>query len=132
MQKEEIIECLTKFGYDYTVNGKSIDVKLGLSQTAIINFLENDTIKVTDKLIGWNFLTGLIPMSLKTAIIYNSIIIIFTTYIVFISFLKVDNATPYLFLFTMLALFMIFFLIYYSIKLESFKIQLNSFLKNNR
>ena len=69
-------------------------------------------------------------MSLKTAIIYNSIIIILTTYIVFISFLKVDNATPYLFLFTMLALFMIFFLIYYSIKLESFRIQLSSFIKN--
>ena len=130
MQKEEIIECLTKFGYDYTVNGNSINVKLGLSQIAIINFLENDTIKITDKLIGWNFLTGLITMSLKTAIIYNSIIIILTTYIVFISFLKVDNATPYLFLFTMLALFMIFFLIYYSIKLESFRIQLSSFIKN--
>ena len=130
MQKEEIIKCLTKFGYDYTVNSNSINIKLGLSQTAIINFLENDTIKITDKFIGWNFLTGLIPMSLKTAIIYNSIIIILTTYIVFISFLKVDNATPYLFLFTMLALFMIFFLIYYSIKLESFRIQLSNFIKN--
>ena len=130
MQKEEIIKCLTKFGYDYTVNSNSINVKLGLSQSAIINFLENDTIKITDKLIGWNFLTGLIPMSLKTAIIYNSIIIILTTYIVFISFLKVDNATPYLFLFTMLALFMIFFFIYYSIKLESFRIQLSNFIKN--
>ena len=129
MQKDEIIKCLTKFGYDYTVNSKSIDVKLGLSQTAIINFLENDTIKVTDKLIGWNFLTGLIPMSLKTAIIYNSIIIILTTYIVFISFLKVDNTTPYIFLFTMLALFMIFFLIYYSIKLEAFKTKIFLIIK---
>ena len=130
MLKEEIINGLDRLSYSYTVNEKSIDVKLGLSQEVSINFLENDTIKITDRLIGWNFLTGLIPMSLKTAIIYNSITIILTTYLVFFFFLKNNNTVSYFFLFIMLALFIIFFLIYYSIKLESFRIQLNSFLKD--
>ena len=48
-------------------------VKLGLSQQIKIEITETNKIIIKDKLLGWNFLTGMIEMSLKNAIIYNLI-----------------------------------------------------------
>ena len=73
MEKEKIMLFLNKFNYNYHMKDDTILVKLGLSQQIKIEITETNKIIIKDKLLGWNFLTGMIEMSLKNSIIYNLI-----------------------------------------------------------
>ena len=44
-------------------------IGLKSAQRIIIDFSDPEKIKITDRLVGWNFLTGLIEMSLKIKIL---------------------------------------------------------------
>lgn len=46
-------------------------MKLELAQQIKIEFDKPTKIIIKDKLTGWNFLTGMIEMSLKNALVYN-------------------------------------------------------------
>lgn len=77
MEKEKTIEFLKKYDYKFQEEDHKIVVKLDFSHLVYLDFSENDKLKITDKLTGYNFLTGLISMSLKNAVIYNCIMFFF-------------------------------------------------------
>tara|TARA_Y100000034_G_scaffold21219_1_gene24415 strand:- start:1195 stop:1509 length:315 start_codon:yes stop_codon:yes gene_type:complete len=71
IEKTEL--SLNKFDYKFEKINNKIIVKLDFAQRIIIDFSDPEKIKITDRLVGWNFLTGLIEMSLKNATLYNFI-----------------------------------------------------------
>ncbi len=128
MEKEKLVNFLNKFGYKYSERKDTIIVNLDFAQKVIINFTENDQIKISDKLTGWNFLTGLIEMSLKNAMIYNFIGGIVTGILFFA--LGINKPETNLITFYLIViLWVLLFTVYYLNKLESFKIQIINALK---
>lgn len=120
MEREKIINFLEKFDYRYSVKNQVIEVKLDFSQKVMIDLSETTKIKISDKLVGWNFLTGLLVMSLKNAIIYNFIISIISSFVFFYlqSLISSINFIPFYFVFI---LWLLMSIQYYVIKLENFK-----------
>jgi hypothetical protein len=128
MDKEKIIQLLNKFNYNYYLSNNTIVVKLELSHQIKIEFSESNKVIIKDKLLGWNFLTGLIEMSLKSSIIYNLIgALLFGVICVYFNF--EDNYTFPIILLILYLSFAFLFTIYYLIKLENFKVQILSWLK---
>ena len=72
VMKTEIEHKLDKYGYKYGSNGNKITVKLGHSQMVDIDFTAEEKVIIKDRLTGWNFISGMIPMSLKGAMVYNT------------------------------------------------------------
>jgi uncharacterized membrane protein YeaQ/YmgE (transglycosylase-associated protein family) len=68
---DKIEKLLNKFDYKYERKNSKLIIKLDFAQRVIIDFADPEKIKITDRLVGWNFLTGLIEMSTKNAILYN-------------------------------------------------------------
>ena len=66
-------ELLKKFDFKFERKNNELIVKMDFSQRMIIDFSDSEKIKIKDKLVGWNFLTGLIEMSIKNATLYNFI-----------------------------------------------------------
>lgn len=120
MEREKIINFLEKFDYRYSVKDQIVEVKLDFSQKVMIDLSETTKIKISDKLVGWNFLTGLLVMSLKNAIIYNFIISIISSFVFFYlqSLISFINFIPFYFVFI---LWLLMSIQYYVIKLENFK-----------
>ena len=54
--KDIIHQNLDRFGYDYVKNGQGFEVKLGFKLRTTINL----AVLMTDRLDGWNILTGMI------------------------------------------------------------------------
>lgn len=120
MEREKIINFLEKFDYRYSVKNQVIEVKLDFSQKVMIDLSETTKIKISEELVGWNFLTGLLVMSLKNAIIYNFIISIVSAFVFFYlqSLISSINFIPFYFVFI---LWLLMSIQYYVIKLENFK-----------
>jgi len=128
MEKEKLLTFLKKFGYKYSEKNKSVIVSLDFAQKVIINFEDNEKIKISDKLTGWNFLTGLIEMSLKNAMVYNFIGGIIVGILFFGLEINIPE-TNFITFYLVLILWVILFTVYYLNKLESFKIQVINALK---
>ena len=77
MNREKILNALEKYGYKYVDQNRKIIVKLDYAQQIIIDISNPEKVIVQDKLVGWNFLTGSIQMSIKNAMLYNFIGLIF-------------------------------------------------------
>ena len=123
MDKNEIIIFLSKYDYKYSVNAENIIVSLDFAQKVTLDFSQPNKLKITDNLTGWNFLTGLISMSLKNAIIYNFICAVIIG-IIFIN-LQFENSEFNLIPFYLvLMLWILIFSGYYLVKLENFKLQI--------
>lgn len=123
MDKNEIINFLNKYDYKYSVNAENIIVSLDFAQKVTLDFSQPNKLKITDKLTGWNFLTGLISMSLKNAIIYNFVCAVIIG-IIFIN-LQIENSEFNLIPFYLvIMLWILIFSGYYLIKLENFKSQI--------
>lgn len=71
MEIENTEEFLRKFDYKYHRDANELLVEMELSHRISIDFSNPDNIKITDKLTRWNFLTGIINLSLKNALILN-------------------------------------------------------------
>ena len=128
MEKEKLLTFLKKFGYKYSEKNKSVIVSLDFAQKVIINFEDNEKIKISDKLTGWNFLTGLIEMSLKNAMVYNFIGGIIVGILFFALEINIPE-TNFITFYLVFILWVILFTVYYLNKLESFKIQVINALK---
>ena len=123
MDKIQILNFLNKYNFKYSVNTEIIIVNLDFAQNVILDFSQPDKIKINDRLTGWNFLTGLIPMSLKHAIIYNFVVAVIIG-ILFIN-IKVENSEFNLIAFYLVLIFwIVLFSGYYLVKLENFKSQI--------
>ncbi|MBP4141895.1 hypothetical protein J3S90_08775 [Flavobacterium sp. P4023] len=128
MEKEKVLNFLNKYGYNYSEKNNTIFVKLELAQQVIIEFNEPNKIIIKDKLIGWNFLTGMIEMSLKKAFIYNFVGTILFGILSMYSENK-ENGLNLLGIFLVFITWIILFSTYYIVKLESFKNQIINWTK---
>ena len=127
MEKDKILNFLDKFDFNYSNDNQKIVVNLDFAQKVIIELKDGDKIKISDKLTGWNFLTGLISMSLKNAMVYNFVggIIIGFLFITLQLRNSEINMVP---IYLVFILWVLMFSVYYLIKLESFKNQLMNFI----
>ena len=83
MNKEldSIKRNLSKYNYKYKEYDNKIEVSVKYSLKITIAFNNNDKIIIRNTLVPWNFLTGIIKMSVNKAILYNFIfMIIFALY----------------------------------------------------
>ena len=127
MEKDKILNFLDKFDFNYSNDNQKIVVNLDFAQKVIIELKDGDKIKISDKLTGWNFLTGLISMSLKNAMVYNFVggIIIGFLFITLQLRNSEINMVP---IYLVFILWVLMFSVYYLIKLESFKNQVMNFI----
>ncbi|RUT71735.1 hypothetical protein D0817_03360 [Flavobacterium cupreum] len=120
MELNKIIKILEEHNYKYKVKNQIIVVSLEFSQNVVIDLSNSSKIVISDDLVNWNFLTGCIKMSLKNAILYNFVLLIFfgffCQYAAFIDY----NFTSLLLTFIA---WVLLFSVFYLIKLESFKLQ---------
>lgn len=128
MEKEKVLNFLDKSNYSYSEKNNSIIVKLELAQQVKIEFDEPNKIIIKDKLIGWNFLTGMIEMSLKNALIYNFVATILFGILCMYSENK-ENGLNVIALFLVFLTWIILFSGFYLVKLESFKNQIINWVK---
>ena len=128
MEKEKVLNFLNKYNYSYSEKNNSIIVKLELAQQVKIEFDEPNKIIIKDKLIGWNFLTGMIEMSLKNALIYNFVATILFAILCMYSENK-ENGLNVIALFLVFLTWIILFSGFYLVKLESFKNQIINWAK---
>ena len=128
MSKEKVIDNLERFDYSHSAHGDILKINLEYSLEVIIDFSEQDKIKIKDHLAGWNFLTGMIKMSIKSAMLYNFIGSLVAT----ILFLYLDSQIEQINL-MIIYLFVISWILswttFYVIKTESFKRQVIDWTK---
>ena len=129
MEKQKVLNFLNKYKFNYSEKNNSIFVKLELAQQIIIEFDEPNKIIIKDKLIGWNFLTGKIEMSLKNAFIYNFVGTILFGILCLYSENK-DSGMNLIGMFLVFTTWIILFSGFYNVKLESFKNQLINWTKD--
>ena len=128
MEIERALTFLDKYNYIYSVKGNTIFVKLEFSQRIRIEFNEPHKIIIKDKLVGWNFLTGLFDMSLKNALIYN----LFGSIILGSLSVYSGSNNHNIYFIAMYLIFMTWAFVlftFYLVKLESFKIQIVNWMK---
>lgn len=129
MELNKITKILEENNYKYKVKNQIIVVSLEFSQNVIIDLSDSSKIIISDNFDNWNFLTGYIKMSLKNAILYNFVLLIFfgffCQYAAFIDY----NFTSLLLTFIA---WVLLFSIFYLIKLESFKLQFKILTKQTQ
>lgn len=128
MEIDKALTFLEKYNYNYSVKDDCILIQLGLSQQIKMEFNGPYKIGIKDKLVGYNYLTGLIEMSLKNALIYNFFASIVLSAITIYSGYK-NFLLPFVALFLFFMLWTVLFSMYYLVKLESFKIQILNWMK---
>ena len=113
------------------VKQNEIIVKLGHSLEIDIDFSNPEKIIIKDKLVSWNFLTGIIEMSLKTTMVFNTIgIFIIATMFVFLDIMtKAPNASLY---FLFVIILVVIWTIFYLIKAENFKKTVIFWIENSK
>ena len=117
---EKTEQLLNKFDYKFEKKNDQIIVKLDLAQRIIIDFSNPEKIKITERLVGWNFLTGLIEMSIKNATIYNFIGALVLT-IMFVYLDIESDGINLIFFFLTFILWAILWTTFYLIKAENIK-----------
>ncbi|WP_299781500.1 hypothetical protein [uncultured Formosa sp.] len=113
-------ELLKKFDYEFQRKNNVLIVKLNYSQRIIIDFSDSEKIKIKDKLVGWNFLTGLIEMSIKNAILYNFVGVMIITFLFVYLNLKADIINL-VFFYLAFIVWVLLWSMFYLIKAENFK-----------
>jgi hypothetical protein len=117
---EKTEQLLNKFDYKFEKKNNKIIVKSDFAQRIIIDFSDPEKVKITDKLVGWNFLTGLIEMSIKNATIYNFIGALVLT-IMFVYLDLESDGINLIFFFLTFILWVILWTMFYLIKAENIK-----------
>lgn len=128
MEKDKVLKFLDKYNYNYSEKNNSIVVYLELAQQVKIEFNEPNKIVMKDKLVGWNFLTGMINMSFKNALIYNFVgTIIFGLFCLYTE--KMEDGANIIAFFLVFITWIVLFSGFYLIKLENFKSQIINWTK---
>jgi hypothetical protein len=116
MQLNKTEEFLKKFDYNYSRNNEELIVKMNFSHKIFINFSNPEKIIITDKLIGWNFLTGIINMNIKKAVLFNLFWGVILSFIIAFSDLKSG-----IFFFIALMIWVLLWFSFYISKSENLK-----------
>jgi hypothetical protein len=117
---EKTEKLLNKFDYNFEKKNSTITIKLDFAQRIIVDFSVPEKIKITDRLVGWNFLTGLIEMSIKNATLYNFIGAIVMTFL----FVYLDleyGGLNLVFFFLGFIIWVLLWTIFYLVKSENIK-----------
>ena len=122
MNHTKIVAALEKYDWNYVEKSGKIIVKLDYSQQIIIDVSNLDKIIIKDKLVGWNFLTGSIEMSIKNAMLYNFIGLLLFSFML----LAFDKSQMYNPFFLGYIGWVLLWTPFYLIKSESFKQQIVS------
>lgn len=70
--KDIVTRNLDRFGYTYTERAQTIEVKHPFNLRTTIDLSQEGKVLLTDRLVGWNSLMGLIPAKdLTTTILYT-------------------------------------------------------------
>jgi hypothetical protein len=113
-------ELLKRFDYRYERKNNELIIKMDFSQIMIVDFSDSEKIKIKDKLVEWNFLTGLIEMSIKNATLYNFIAAMVITFLfVFLDY-KSDKINL-MFFFLAVIIWLLLWTIFYLVKAENLK-----------
>lgn len=120
MEIDKTEALLKKFGYQFQRKNNELIIKMAFAQRVIVEFSEPDKIVIKDKLVGWNFLTGLIEMSIKNAILYNFIGAIIITFLFMFLNLKYSGLNM-VFLFLAFMVLVLLWTMFYLIKAENLK-----------
>ena len=113
-------KLLNKFDYKFSRKNNKLIIKMGLSQRMMIDFSKPEKIVISDYLVNWNFLTGIIEMSIKNAVLYNFIGVLFVTFL-FI-YLDLESVKINLmFLYLWLIFWVLLWTFFYFIKSENLK-----------
>ena len=132
MDKDELKLKLKKYNYKVKEQFDVVIVSLSPSLEVRIDYSEPDRIIISDKLIGYNILTGVWSMSIKGSIIFNGITsfiyaLIFS--LLHISF-KDQSFNLYIILFFIIAMaWIILWTNYFHVKVENFKTLIKSWDK---
>ena len=117
---EKTEQLLNKFDYKFEKKNNKIIVKSDFAQRIINDFSDPEKIKITDRLVGWNFLTGLIEMSIKNATLYNFIGAIIMTFL--FVYLDLDyGGLNLVFFFLAFIIWVLLWTIFYLVKSENLK-----------
>lgn len=129
--KEAIKLQLVKYDFKYSEKKNILNVKLGHSQEISIDFSNPEKIIIKDKLVSWNFLTGVIEMSLKATMVFNTIglFIIATMFALLDITTKAPNASFY---FTFLIGLVAIWTLYYFVRSENFKKMLINWIEHSK
>lgn len=117
---EKTQELLKKFDYEFQRKNSELIIKMDFSQRMIIDFSDLEKIKFKDKLVGLNFLTGLIEMSIKNAALYNFIGAIIVTFLFVYLDLEYSGLNLVFFYLTFI-FWVLLWTIFYLIKAENLK-----------
>lgn len=117
---EKTEKLLNKFDYKFEKKDSTITIKLDFAQRIIVDFSNPEKIKITDRLVGWNFLTGLIEMSIKNATLYNFIGAIVMTFLFVYLDLEYGGLNLVLF-FLGFIIWVLLWTIFYLVKSENVK-----------
>lgn len=124
--KEKIKQKLELFGFNYSEAPESVTVYLDYSLRILIRFYNNKLV-LEDKLTGWNFITGMIELSVKQSLLFNWVGMLFVTLLVWLA-----DRQGIGFNFMPFFLFAIFWLLfwtgYYVIKSEMTKREIRSWV----
>ena len=120
-KKEKIITNLQLFNYKYIENKNQLRVKLDFNLDVIIHFRANK-IEISNGLMPWNFLSGVIKTSLKK----NLKAIHIGSLVVFLSIHIFELLSVELYLFTLAGILIFYFVmmitfIFFLVKYEFFK-----------
>jgi hypothetical protein len=94
MKKEELKQKLTMYNYSYKEQFEKITVNLDSTLEIEIDYSEESKVIISDKLRGYNLLTGIWTMSIRGSLIYNTFLSFF--YFLFFSFLRYILHKPFL------------------------------------
>lgn len=121
--KEFVQNKLTKYHYEFSERGNTISTKLGFGLVNTIYFHNDGSITINNELKSWNHLTGLIDMSLKSSMIYQSVSLLIATII----FSRIDDVNLPINIFLLFiggAIYTLIWTFYYFIKAENFNKQI--------
>ncbi len=124
IHREELKSKLKKYNYQVKEQYGDIFVKLDSTIQIKIHETEEGRVLITDKLIGYNMLTGVWCMSVKNSIVFN--IVGSFLYLMLITFVTIDSDKMPIsimgLIFLVFALgWIIFWTLYYLVKIENFK-----------
>jgi len=120
MEIDKTEKLLKKFDYKFQRKNNKLVIKMDFSQRIIIDFSDSEKIIIKDKLVGWNFLTGLIEMSCKNAILYNFVGAIIMTFL----FVYLDleyGGINLIFFFLAFIIWVFLWTVFYLVKSENMK-----------
>ena len=84
--KDNIRRELDRFGYNYAERDQELEVRLVFNLTTTIDLSQEGRVLLTDRLQGWNLLTGLVPTkdvgrAIRHTWILNGVVFLFAIFL---------------------------------------------------